>query len=121
MGSSLRGSPLFCIYYFISKIRVSILPIIYNIRGDEFARNADIIGHSRLSADIYLTVKKIPQEQITKSLLRASQFQTTYWYHYAQVIPRLIVQTRLSFGAAWLFLIAAEAIVSDSGSVTAYL
>lgn len=98
---------------------LSILPIIFITLGvDEFAKIMLIfIGTFPLICrDIYLTVKKIPQEQITKSLtLGASQFQTTYGIIMPQVIPRLIDTTRLSFGAAWLFLIAAEAIVSDSG------
>jgi NitT/TauT family transport system permease protein len=98
---------------------LSILPILFITLGvDEFAKIMLIfIGTFPLICrDIFLTVKKIPQEQITKSLtLGASQFQTTYGIIMPQVIPRLIDTTRLSFGAAWLFLIAAEAIVSDSG------
>lgn len=98
---------------------LSILPIIFITLGvDEFAKIMLIfIGTFPLICrDIYLTVKKIPQEQVTKSLtLGASQLQTTYGIIMPQVMPRLIDTTRLSFGAAWLFLIAAEAIVSDSG------
>lgn len=98
---------------------LSILPIIFIVFGvDEFAKMMLIfIGTFPLICrDIYLTVKKIPQEQITKSLtLGASQFQTTYGIIMPQIIPRLIDTTRLSFGAGWLFLIAAEAIVSETG------
>ncbi|MGB3621095.1 MAG: ABC transporter permease subunit, partial [Ketobacter sp.] len=32
-----------------------------------------------------------------------------------QVMPRLIASVRLSLGSAWLFLIAAEAIVAEDG------
>jgi NitT/TauT family transport system permease protein len=32
-----------------------------------------------------------------------------------QIMPRLISAVRLSLGPAWLFLIAAEAVASDSG------
>ncbi|HOP63987.1 MAG TPA: ABC transporter permease subunit [Spirochaetota bacterium] len=98
---------------------LAILPILFIAFGvDEFAKIMLIfIGTFPLICrDIYLTVKKIPVEQITKSLtLGASQLQTTYGIIMPQVIPRLIDTTRLSFGAGWLFLIAAEAIVSDSG------
>lgn len=98
---------------------LSILPIIFIVFGvDEFAKIMLIfIGtFPMICRDIYLTVKKIPQEQITKSLtLGASQFQTTYGIIMPQIIPRLIDTTRLSFGAGWLFLIAAEAIVSEAG------
>ena len=34
---------------------------------------------------------------------------------YPQIIPRLIDTVRLSLGAAWLFLIASEAIASQDG------
>jgi len=98
---------------------LAILPIIFIAFGvDEFAKIMLIfIGTFPLICrDIYLTVKKIPQEQITKALtLGASQFQTTYGIVMPQIIPRLIDTTRLSFGAGWLFLIAAEAIVSEAG------
>lgn len=98
---------------------LSILPILFITLGvDEFAKIMLIfIGTFPLICrDIYLAVKKIPVEQVTKALtLGASQFQATYGIIMPQVIPRLIDTTRLSFGAAWLFLIAAEAIVSDSG------
>jgi len=98
---------------------LAILPILFIVFGvDEFAKIMLIfIGTFPLICrDIYLTVKKIPQEQITKALtLGASQFQATYGIIMPQVIPKLIDTTRLSFGAGWLFLIAAEAIVSDAG------
>ena len=98
---------------------LAILPILFIVFGvDEFAKIMLIfIGTFPLICrDIYLTVKKIPQEQITKALtLGASQFQATYGIIMPQVIPKLIDTTRLSFGAGWLFLIAAEAIVADAG------
>lgn len=98
---------------------LAILPILFIVAGvDEFAKILLIfIGTFPLICrDIYLTVKKIPPEQITKALtLGASQFQTTYGIIMPQIIPRLVDTTRLSFGAAWLFLIAAEAIVSTNG------
>lgn len=98
---------------------LAILPIIFIAFGvDEFAKIMLIfIGTFPLICrDIYLAVKKIPLEQITKSLtLGASQLQTTYGIIMPQIMPRLIDTTRLSFGAGWLFLIAAEAIVSDTG------
>jgi NitT/TauT family transport system permease protein len=98
---------------------LAILPILFIAAGvDEFAKILLIfIGTFPLICrDIYLTVKKIPPEQITKALtLGASQFQTTYGIVMPQIIPRLVDTTRLSFGAAWLFLIAAEAIASTNG------
>ncbi len=98
---------------------LAILPILFIVAGvDEFAKILLIfIGtFPFICRDIYLTVKKIPTEQITKALtLGATQFQTTYSIIMPQIIPRLVDTTRLSFGAAWLFLIAAEAIVSSNG------
>ncbi len=53
---------------------------------------------------------------IVKALtLGASQFGVIYRVVYPQVIPRLIETVRLSLGAAWLFLIASEAIASENG------
>lgn len=98
---------------------LAILPILFIAAGvDEFAKILLIfIGTFPLICrDIYLTVKKIPPEQITKAMtLGASQFQAAYGIIMPQIIPRLVDTTRLSFGAAWLFLIAAEAIVSNNG------
>lgn len=98
---------------------LSILPILFIAFGvDEFAKIMLIfIGTFPLICrDIYLYTKKTPREQIVKSLtLGASEFQTVYRVVLPQVMPRLLDTTRLSFGAAWLFLIAAEAIASTNG------
>jgi NitT/TauT family transport system permease protein len=98
---------------------LAVLPILFIIFGvDEFAKIVLIfIGtFPFICRDIYLYSKKTPREQITKSLtLGASQVQTVYTIIMPQVIPRLIDTTRLSFGAAWLFLIASEAIASTNG------
>jgi len=69
-----------------------------------------------LTRDVYMSVKKIPREQIVKALtLGASQLAVVYKVILPQIIPRLISAVRLSLGAAWLFLIAAEAIASTDG------
>ena len=98
---------------------LAILPILFISFGvDEFAKIMLIFlgTFPFICRDIYLFTKKTPQEQITKSLtLGAGQFRTTYSIIMPQVIPRLIDTTRLSFGAAWLFLIASEAIASTDG------
>lgn len=98
---------------------LAILPILFITFGvDEFAKIILIfIGTFPLIArDIFLYTKQVPREQIIKSLsLGASELQLVYRIVLPQVIPRLIDTTRLSFGAAWLFLIAAEAIASVDG------
>lgn len=69
-----------------------------------------------ITRDIYLATRKIPRETIVKALtLGASQPGVVYRVVYPQIIPRLIETVRLSLGAAWLFLIASEAIASQDG------
>ncbi|MCB1861236.1 MAG: ABC transporter permease [Gammaproteobacteria bacterium] len=98
---------------------LAILPILFISFGvDELAKVMLIFlgTFPVITRDIYLSVKKIPREQITKSLtLGASQLALAYRIVLPQVLPRLIEAIRLSLGAAWLFLIAAEAIASTDG------
>lgn len=98
---------------------LAILPILFISFGvDELAKVMLIfIGTFPLiSRDIRLTVRNIPREQITKALtLGASQLEIAYRIILPQVMPRLLIAVRLSLGAAWLFLIASEAIAADEG------
>lgn len=116
-GIDAFGAPFITVVSIIPPL--AVLPILFIIFGvDEFAKIALIfIGTFPLICrDIYLYSKKTPREQITKSLtLGASQLRTVYTIIMPQVVPRLIDTTRLSFGAAWLFLIASEAIASTNG------
>jgi len=85
---------------------------------DEFAKIMLILigTFPLICRDIYLYTKKLPYEQVIKSLtLGAGAFTTAYRIVLPQVMPRLLEAMRLSFGAAWLFLIAAEAIASTDG------
>jgi NitT/TauT family transport system permease protein len=69
-----------------------------------------------ITRDIALATAKIPRQQITKALtLGATGTAVTYRIILPQIMPRLIDTLRLSLGAAWLFLIAAEAIASTDG------
>lgn len=66
--------------------------------------------------DIYITVSKFPKETITKSLtLGAGEFDIAYRIILPQIFPKLIDTVRLSLGAAWVYLIASEAIASTDG------
>ncbi len=98
---------------------LAILPILFISFGvDELAKVMLIfIGTFPLiSRDIRLAVRQIPREQITKALtLGASQLEIAYRILLPQVMPRLLIAVRLSLGAAWLFLIASEAIAADEG------
>ncbi len=105
---------------FISNIPpLAILPILFISFGvDEIGKIILIfIGiFPMITRDIYLAVRKIPREMIVKALtLGASEPAVAYRVVFPQVMPRLIETVRLSMGAAWLFLIAAEAIAAQSG------
>mgnify|MGYP001614288858 CR=1 FL=1 len=114
-----RSLSLSFITFFSMIPPLAILPIIFISFGvDEFAKIMLIfIGiFPIISRDIFLAVRKLPQEQITKALtLGASSFAVTYRIILPQILPRLLDAIRLSLGAAWLFLIAAEAIASMDG------
>jgi NitT/TauT family transport system permease protein len=98
---------------------LAILPILFIVFGvEELAKVALIvIGiFPVLTRDIFLSVRRIPREQITKALtLGATHLSLTYRIVLPQILPRLIEALRLSLGAAWLFLIAAEAIAATDG------
>ncbi len=98
---------------------LAVLPILFISLGvDELAKVALIfLGvFPVIARDIQLVVEKIPREQITKAItLGASQFAIIYRIVMPQVMPRLIDDIRLSLGAAWLFLIASEAIAATEG------
>lgn len=69
-----------------------------------------------ITRDIFLAASMTPRNMIVKSLtLGASQAGVIYRIVMPQILPRLIETVRLSLGAAWLFLIASEAIASQSG------
>ncbi len=69
-----------------------------------------------ITRDIFLAASMTPRNMIVKSLtLGASQAGVIYRVVMPQILPRLIETVRLSLGAAWLFLIASEAIASQSG------
>lgn len=98
---------------------LAVLPIIFIVFGvDELAKVMLIfIGlFPLITRDVSLAVERLPAEQITKALtLGASTNAVIYRIVMPQMMPRLIDATRLSLGAGWLFLIAAEAIASTDG------
>lgn len=98
---------------------LAVLPILFISFGvGESGKVALIfLGTFPLMArDVYMAVRQIPTEQITKALtLGASQLAVTYKVVLPQIMPRLLSSLRLSLGAAWLFLIAAEAVAATDG------
>lgn len=98
---------------------MAILPILFIVFGlGELAKVVLIvIGITPfLVRDMQQRVIDIPAEQLIKAqTLGASTWQIIVRIILPQVIPHLLAAIRLSLGAAWLFLIAAEAIASTDG------
>lgn len=98
---------------------MALLPILFIIFGlDELSKVALIvIGVSPVIArDLQRSTQEIPHEQIIKAqTLGASSWQVLLRIYIPQLLPRLINSVRLSLGAGWLFLIAAEAIAATDG------
>lgn len=98
---------------------LALLPILFIMLGlGELSKVVLIaIGITPfLIRDLAQRTAEIPHEEIIKAqTLGASTWQIILRVVAPQMLPRLIDGIRLSLGAAWLFLIAAEAIASDSG------
>ncbi|MEM6849727.1 MAG: ABC transporter permease [Pseudomonadota bacterium] len=98
---------------------LAVLPILFIIFGlGETSKIVLIVFGIApfLTRDIMLEVIAIPREQLIKAqTLGASTWQMIVHVVFPQVIPRLFDSLRLSLGATWLFLIAAEAIASEGG------
>lgn len=114
------GTTLLPVATFLSIIPpLAILPVLFILFGVGELGKVMLIfigGLFVITRDIYYTTAKIPREQIVKALtLGASQFQVIFQVVLPQIMPRLIVVVRLTLGAAWLFLIASEAIASTDG------
>jgi len=98
---------------------MAILPILFIVFGlGELSKVMLIaIGITPfLMRDMQQRVLEIPREQLIKAqTLGANSWQIIVRVVLPQVMPRLIASVRLSLGSAWLFLIAAEAIVAEDG------
>ena len=98
---------------------LALLPVLFIVFGlGEVSKVALIaIGITPFVArDVQRRTEEIPHEQIVKAqTLGASTLQILCRVLLPQILPRLIDAVRLSLGAAWLFLIAAEAIASTDG------
>ena len=69
-----------------------------------------------IARDIQRRTREIPSEQLVKAqTLGANTSQIICRVLLPQIMPRLIEAVRLSLGAGWLFLIAAEAIAATEG------
>lgn len=98
---------------------MAILPVLFIVFGlGELSKvMLIVIGVSPfLVRDILQRTQELPREQIVKAqTLGGNSWQIILRVILPQIIPRLIDAVRLSLGAAWLFLIAAEAIASTDG------
>ena len=98
---------------------LAILPILFIVMGlGELSKVVLItLGVMPFIArDIQRRTQEIPAEQLIKAqTLGANTAQILIRIVLPQIMPRLIDAVRLSLGAAWLFLIASEAIASTDG------
>ena len=98
---------------------MAILPILFIVFGlGEVSKVALIvIGITPfLIRDMQARTLELPKEQLIKAqTIGANTWQIIVRVVLPQVLPRLLSALRLSLGAAWLFLIAAEAIASTEG------
>lgn len=98
---------------------LSILPILFITFGlGELSKIVLIVVGivPFIVRDLALRTEEIPHEQIIKAqTLGASTWQIILRIVLPQMLPRLIDSVRMSLGAAWLYLIAAEAIAAESG------
>lgn len=98
---------------------MAILPILFIVFGlGELSKVALIvIGVTPFIArDIQRCTQEIPSEQLIKAqTLGGSTWQILLRIYIPQLAPKLLTAVRLSLGAGWLFLIAAEAIAATEG------
>lgn len=98
---------------------IALLPILFIALGlGETAKVALIVVGiaPAMIRDIAAHVAALPREQIIKAqTLGASSWQIMIRVALPQAMPRLLQAVRLSLGPAWVFLISAEAIASDTG------
>lgn len=110
-------SPLITVLSLIPPL--ALLPILFIVFGlGELSKVALIaIGITPFIArDIQRRCQEIPIEQLIKAqTLGANTSQVLIRVLLPQLMPKLLDAVRLSLGAGWLFLIAAEAIASTDG------
>lgn len=98
---------------------MAVLPILFIVFGlGELAKVVLIVVGIApfLIRDLQQRVLDIPAEQLIKAqTLGGNTWQIILRVIVPQVFPRLLAAVRLSLGAAWLFLIAAEAIAATEG------
>lgn len=110
-------SPLLTVVSLVPTL--ALLPILFIVFGlGEVSKIALIVFGITpfIARDIQKRAREIPVEQIIKAqTLGGNSAQIILSVYLPQLMPKLIGAIRLSLGAGWLFLIAAEAIASTDG------
>lgn len=98
---------------------MAILPVLFIVFGlGELSKGVLIaLGITPfLIRDLQARALELPEEMLIKAqTLGASTWLVALRVMLPQLLPRLIDAVRLSLGAAWLFLIAAEAVAATEG------
>jgi NitT/TauT family transport system permease protein len=115
LGATL--SPLMAVVSMVPPL--AILPILFIVFGlDELSKvMLIVIGITPvLARDLEQRAREIPQEMLVKAqTLGANSWTTVLRVVLPLLLSRLFVSLQLMMGAAWLFLISAEAISATSG------
>lgn len=110
-------SPLLTVVSLIPPL--AILPVLFIIFGLGELSNVVLIAlgiSPFIARDIQRRTQEIPIEQLVKAqTLGANTSQIIIRILLPQIIPKLIDAVRLSLGAGWLFLIAAESVAGTEG------
>jgi len=98
---------------------LALLPILFITLGLGEASKIALIAIGVtpfLIRDMALRTAELPPQQLIKAqTLGGSTWQIMIRVVIPQILPRLLDSLRLALGPAWLFLISAEAIASESG------
>ncbi|MEM9049738.1 MAG: ABC transporter permease [Pseudomonadota bacterium] len=98
---------------------LALLPILFISLGVGEASKVAliVIGIAPvMTRDLAQRVREIPAEMLVKAqTLGASTRAIALSIALPQILPRLVTAVRLGLGPAWLFLIASEAVASESG------
>ncbi|GAA6131125.1 ABC transporter permease [Halopseudomonas sabulinigri] len=110
-------SPLLTVVSLIPPL--AILPVLFIVFGLGELSKVMLIALGItpfIARDLQRRTQEIPSEQLVKAqTLGANTSQIIVRVLLPQLMPKLIDAVRLSLGAGWLFLIAAEAIASTDG------
>jgi len=125
LGLFMGVFPLFesLFYPFISAFAkippLALLPILFILFGVEESSKIVLIFLGiapTIAMAVYLAVKEVPSQLITKGFtLGASTIEVVFKIIFRVIMPKALDAIRLSLGAAWVYLIAAEGIAAESG------